>query len=184
MSAIFGIVNPGGRPADRRELELMSVALAAHGPDGGGCWIGERVGLGQRLTCFTPEDHLERQPLVSLDTQHVLVTDGRIDNRPELTRELEIPLPEAATMPDSGFILLAYRKWGQDCPRHLVGDFTFALCDLHEDKIMIARSPMSTRTVFYHAAAGRFVFSSAPKGLFALPWITREIDKQGLAVRQ
>lgn len=91
MSAIFGLVNLDGRSAARHELNLMAVALAAHGPDGNGVWTGDHVGLGQRLMRFTPEDGLERQPLVSAERHYVLVADGRIDNRPELTHELRIP---------------------------------------------------------------------------------------------
>jgi asparagine synthase (glutamine-hydrolysing) len=181
MSAIFGLIHFDGRPAAARDLDLMGAALAAHGPDGNGSWTGEHVGLGQRLMCFTPEDRLERQPLVSTEGQYVLVADGRIDNRPELMHELDVQPAEAGDMPDSAFILRCYRKWGLECCRHLVGDFVFALCDSREGHVLIARSPMSTRSLFYHAAPGTFAFASAPKGLFALPWIPREIDRQYLA---
>jgi asparagine synthase (glutamine-hydrolysing) len=181
MSAIFGLVNLDERPPDSRELDLMAAALAAHGPDGGGTWIGERIGLGQRLMCFTPEDRLERQPLVSAEGLHAVVMDGRVDNRPELVQELGVSSAEAREMPDSAFILRSYRKWGLDCRHHLVGDFVFAVCDLHAGHVLIVRSPVSTRTLYYHSAPGRFVFASAPKGLFALPWIAREIDQQRLA---
>jgi len=163
------------------DLDIMSAALAAHGQDGNGSWIGKHVGLGHRLMCFTPEDRLERQPLGGAEGLYALVADARIDNRPELLHELSIPPVEAGDMPDSAFILRSYQKWGLDCCSHLVGDFVFALCDSREDHILIARSPMSTRSLFYHAASEAFAFASAPKGLFALSWIPREIDQQTLA---
>jgi asparagine synthase (glutamine-hydrolysing) len=181
MSAIFGLVHQGGRAAAERDLDLMGTALAAHGPDRYGIWVGEQFGLGQRLMSFTPQDLLERQPLIGTEGRHVLVTDGRIDNRPELMHELGIPSPEARAMPDSAFILRSYQKWGAECCSRLIGDFVFALCDLHKSHVLIARSAMSTHALFYHAAPGIFAFASAPKGLFALPWIPREIDQQRLA---
>src|SRR5580704_9874080 len=56
MSAIFGIVHFDGQPVAESDLNLMSAALAAHGPDGEGVRLDGNVGLGQRLMRFTPED--------------------------------------------------------------------------------------------------------------------------------
>ncbi len=181
MSAIFGMVHTDGAPVDVAGLEAMNAVLAAHGQEGGGTWIGSGVGLGQRLMCFTPEDFFERQPLLSRSGRHVLVTDARLDNRPELAETLGIAGPELRRMPDSEIILRAYEKWGTECPRHLIGVFAFALYDLREEQLLLARSPLGERPLYYCEAPGRFAFSSAPKGLFALPWVPREIDLQGLA---
>ncbi len=150
MSAIFGIVHFDGQPVAEGDLNLMSAALAVHGPDGNGVWLEGRVGLGQRLARFTPEDCFERQPAVDAEGQRVLVSDARIDNRPELMEELGIPPAEARELPDSAFILRAYDKWGADCARHLVGAFVFALHDLKERSVLIVRSPLGERALFYH----------------------------------
>jgi asparagine synthase (glutamine-hydrolysing) len=181
MSAIFGIVHFDGKPVAQAELELMNNALAAHGPDGNGVRIERHVGLGQRLMRFTPEDCLERQPAVDAGGQLVLVSDARIDNRPELMDELGIPHMEARELPDSAFILRACQRWGFDGPRHLVGAFVFALYDLRAQTVLIARSPMGERSLFYHEAAGSLAFASAPKGLFALPFVPRGINAQSIA---
>src|SRR5579863_9872195 len=88
VSAIFGVISPnGGEPPDRALLQMRS-ALAAHGGDGSATWAGRGTGLGQELKRITPEDLAERQPLLSRDGQRVLVSDGRIDNRRELSAEL------------------------------------------------------------------------------------------------
>src|SRR5919199_5980109 len=123
MGAIFGLVRLNSQPVSAAEMERMNVALAAHGPDGNGIWTKGQVGLGQRLMRFTPEDRFERQPLLSADGQRVLVSDGRIDNRPELMRALYITPAQARELPDSAFILSAYEKWSDDCARHLIGTF-------------------------------------------------------------
>jgi asparagine synthase (glutamine-hydrolysing) len=159
----------------------MNAALAAHGPEGGGTWIGRHVALGQRLMRFTPEDFFERQPLVSRSGRHILVTDARLDNRPELAESLGIAGPELRQMPDSDIILRAYEKWGTECPRYLIGAFVFALYDAREEQLLLARSPLGERPLYYYEAAGSLAFSSAPKGLFALPGVPREIDLQSLA---
>lgn len=181
MSAIFGIVHTDGRPVDSVDLEAMNYALLAHGPDGGGTWLGEHVGLGQRLMCFTPEDRFERQPLISRSGKHLLVADARIDNRPELAEELGISAHELREMPDSEIILRAYEKWGSDCPEHLIGPFAFALHDLSLGRLLLARSPKGERALFYHVTPSRVAFASAPCALFALRDVPRQIDEQALA---
>ena len=181
MSAVFGVINLDGRPAAKHELDLMRAALAEHGPDGSGIWTEGHIGFGQRLMCFTPEDRLERQPVSHAGGQYVLVSDARIDNRLELMHELGILPAEARELPDSTFILRAWEKWGADCARHLIGAFVFALYDAREQTVVIARSQMGERSLFYYETPQLFAFASAPKGLFALPFVPREINEQSVA---
>ena len=101
----------------------MRSAVAAHGGDGSSAWTGGGAGLGQQLKRVTPEDLAERQPLVSRDGLRELVSDGRIDNRPELAGELGLPRP-SQEVPDSAFILAAFERWGEDCAEHLIGSFS------------------------------------------------------------
>ncbi len=84
MSAIFGLVRMDGGTAEGTVLAAMGAAVAGHGGDGGSTWARGRAGLGQRLKAVTPEDLAEDQPVVSRDGLRVLVSEGRLDNRPEL----------------------------------------------------------------------------------------------------
>jgi len=181
MSAIYGLIHLDGQPAQESELEPMTRALLPFGPDGGGTWLRGGVALGQRLQCFTPEDLLERQPLVGAEGNCVLIADGRIDNRAEVARELGIAAAEAAQLPDSAFILRAWEKWGYDCPARLVGAFAFAVYDLRENVVFLARSGMGERAIYYHQTPRSFAFASAPKGLFALPFVPRAMDEEMFA---
>lgn len=181
MSAIFGIIGLNGQPVATDDLERMSIGLAEQGTDGGGIWQLGEAGLGQRLMCFTPEDRLERQPLVGADGQCILVSAGRIDNRPELMRELAIPAATALDLPDSAFILHAYEKWGDDCPGRLLGDYSFALWHCREKRLLLAQSPFSSNPLFFYRTPKLFVFATMPKGLFALPSVPREINNERLA---
>lgn len=181
MSAIFGLIHLDGRPVADADLERMSQALTPHGPDANGTWSDGSIGLGQRLARLTQEDRLERQPIYTVDGRHVLIADARIDNRPELMQELGMHPAEARELPDSGFILRSYEKWGCDCAAHLVGAFVFAIYDLSDHRMLIARSPMGERSLFYYETSQVFAFASAPKGLFALPFVPREINRQTMA---
>lgn len=181
MSAIFGLIHLAGQPVDQNELHPMKEALAAHGPDASGMWNEEHIGLGQCLMRFTPEDAFENQPLRNPAAQYTLVCDARIDNRPELIAKLGIPVAEAVGMPDSAFIMMAYEKWGLDCPLHLAGPFAFALWDGREQQLILARSPRGERPLYYHASGQTVSFATFPKGLFALSHINRAINREYVA---
>ena len=181
MSAIFGIVNLGSRAVVTDDLERMSVALAAHGVDNKGIWNRGPVGMGQRLMCFTPEDRFEQQPLVGDNEQCILVSDGRLDNRPELMRELGGAPVDAHEVPDSYFILRAYEKWGEDCVDHLIGVFAFAVWDGHRQRLFLARSPIAAPQLLYYSTPRVLAFATMAKALHALPFVPRALNDEKLA---
>jgi asparagine synthase (glutamine-hydrolysing) len=180
VSAIFGLVAVHSDGLPGRALETMRSALADHGGDGGGIWALGGAGLGHQLKLATPEDRFERQPLVSQDGRRVLVSDGRIDNRPELAGELGLTRA-ARAVPDSAFILAAYERWGADCSRHLVGSFSFAVWDAGVRRLLLARSPFSARPVFFHQTADFVAFATMPRALFALPGVLRRLSLDSVA---
>lgn len=187
MSAIFGIIHWDGKHVDRKHLERMNTALASHGADGGGVWLENAAGMGQRLMRFTPQDAYERQPLISADGSLVLVSDARIDNRAELLADLDadpslhsIPL-RTDDLPDSALLLCAYERWGQECVRHLVGVFAFAIWNAKTRKLFAARSPIVGPTLMYHVTPRTFAFATVPSGLHSLPFIPRALNEERLA---
>lgn len=187
MSAIFGIIHWDGKHVDRRHLERMNAALACHGADGGGVWLDNAAGMGQRLMRFTPQDTCERQPLISADRSLVLVSDARIDNRAELMVDLAAGSPSHAMpigaddLPDSALLLCAYERWGLECVGHLVGVFAFAIWDAKTRKLFAARSPIVAPTLMYHVTPLTFAFATAPSGLHSLPFIPRALNEERIA---
>lgn len=159
----------------------MKDALVPYGPDAAGTWSDGYVGMGQCQMRFTPEDAFECQPLASSSAGFALVCDARIDNRPELITTFRIPPATAAQLPDSAFVMMAYERWGLDCPLHLNGPFAFALWDAREQQLVLARSPMGEKSLYYHASSKTVAFATIPKGLFALPWIKKSINREYIA---
>jgi asparagine synthase (glutamine-hydrolysing) len=181
MSAIFGLLHRDGRPIDPAHLPKMSTALTPHGPNHYGFVTEVDAGLGYRLSRFTPEDQFEAQPLRDEHSGIRLVSDARLDNRPELAEQLGIRAPEAAGMPDSAFILLAWKRWGPDCVRRLIGAYALAVYDTRERSLFLARSPRGERPLHYLLTPEVLAFSTAPKGLFALPFINRQLNLSRVA---
>ena len=175
MSAIFGIVRFDGAEVPGRDLERMGNTLAHRGPDGCSSAVDGPVGLGHCLMRVNLEDRFEAQPLYDRDADVTLVADLRLDNRGELAAVFGIEAAALSTMPDSGLVLHAYKKWGEDCCRHLIGDFGFAIWDGKAKKLFLARDHMGQRNLLYHAGAGFLAFASEIKGLWALADVPHQI---------
>ena len=52
-----------------------------------------------------------------------IAADVRLDNRAELLADLRIAPAQGNTLSDTELLLHAYRRWGEECPAHLLGDF-------------------------------------------------------------
>jgi asparagine synthase (glutamine-hydrolysing) len=130
------------------------------------------VGLAHLALHVTPEDAIERQPLA--DGTLVLVADARIDNRAELQAALRDVL-RSPSPTDADLILAAYRRWGTDCARHLIGDFAFAIWDTDARRLFAARDPMAMRALYYRAEPDRFLFATEVKQILAAPGVPTRI---------
>ena len=129
MSSIAGIYALDEQLRAQPAVECMLEHLACRGDDSVGSWSEPRVSLGHRGHWTTLEQVGEEQPLLSEDGLLCLVADARLDNREELRTALigTGRFPRETT--DAELILQSYDAWGEDCPRHLLGDFAFALWD-------------------------------------------------------
>ena len=181
MSGIAGIYYLDGRSIERADLEGMIDSLAQRGPDGGGSWLTESVGLGQRMLWTTPESLHERLPLLHDQTGLVITADARIDNRVELIATLGLACPPREIV-DSELILHAYEKWGEACPEKLIGDFAFAIWDARQGKLFAARDPMGLKPFYYYHCPGRlFAFASQIQPLFCVSGVPRRVNELRVA---
>ncbi|MGA2411969.1 MAG: asparagine synthase-related protein [Candidatus Binataceae bacterium] len=183
MSAIFGILRFDGGDVSARDLERMSNVLTHRGPDGRKFILAGPAGLGHCLMRVNQEDLFERQPLIDREANLTLVADCRLDNRQELAAIFGIGAAELRDMPDSAFILRAYKQWGENCAEHLIGDFAFAVWDGGAKKLVLGRDHMGQRSVFYHHGENFFAFASEIKGLWALADVPRKLGEEALARR-
>jgi asparagine synthase (glutamine-hydrolysing) len=180
MSAIFGLFRFDGIAASPRDLERMGNVLASRGPDGRKFVADGAVGLGHCLMRVNNEDAFEAQPLRDRETELTLVADCRIDNREELAGIFGIGAAELRDMPDSAFVMRAYKKWGEDCADHLIGDFAFAVWDARARTLLLARDHMGQRGLFYHRGDGFFVFATDVKALWAVEGVPRRLSDDAI----
>jgi asparagine synthase (glutamine-hydrolysing) len=92
----------------------------------------------------------------SVANDFTITAQARIDGRDELIAKLK--LHELLT--DAELILHAYKTWGDECVKHLIGDFAFAIWDDRLKRLFCARDQFGVKPFFYTHIADSFNFSS------------------------
>lgn len=180
MSGIFGIYHRDGRFTKREILVQMSNTLEHRGTDSSGLWCDGSIGLGDRLMFTTPESMLEQQPLVERSGDYVIIADARLDNREELFSLLNFQETSSAIC-DSQLILTAYKKWGQNCPQYLLGDFAFAIWDKRKQQLFCARDRFGVKPFYYFRSARTFAWATEIKAILCLPEVSPRLNEVKVA---
>ena len=181
MSAIVGLFYRNGRPVDRQVLERMVDSIAHRGPDKAGTWNEANVGLGHRMLWTTPESLHEELPLVDKTGSLAITADARIDNREELIAGLGLGDRPYEEISDSELILGAYEKWGEDCPKKLLGDFAFAVWDRRKQLLFCARDHIGVKPFYYYLSDAVFAFASEIEALLCVPEVPRRLNEVRVA---
>jgi asparagine synthase (glutamine-hydrolysing) len=173
MSGIAGIFDLTGNVASESELRGMLHTLRHRGPDR----VFPQSGTGVVLGHCALHNVAETAAAPLCRGELIITADARIDNREELIGSLG----EQRTASDAELILSAYRKWGEDCPRHLTGDFAFAIGDERRQVLFCVRDHFGVKPFYYLPGARRFSFASEVKALLTLPEASGEIDEARIA---
>ncbi len=182
MSGIVGICRADRQAVDPALLGRMSRAIAHRGPDGEGRWVSGWIGLGHRLLYTTPESLDEKQPVADERGECRLVWDGRVDNREELIAALEVEGRVLEGQTDPELVLGAYRRWGGDCLKRIIGEFAFALWDGRTQSLVCARDRLGLRPLHYAWNGVTLLFSSEVKSILeALGRVPEPDDEMVLA---
>lgn len=179
MSGIVGIVHRDGCPADFELITRMTASLDFRGPDGRDVWVNGSVSFGHSLLKTTFESAHETQPH-QLDGTIWITADARIDAREDLIASIGLP-PASLALPDCDLILRAYARWGEDCVRHFLGDFAFAIWDSRERKLFCARDQFGIRPFYYSDSDNTFVFSNTLDCVRLHPSVSDELNENAIA---
>jgi asparagine synthase (glutamine-hydrolysing) len=177
-----GIVGFAGLRIEPETFEAMNATMAHRGPDDRGLWFspGNDVGLAQtRLAVIdlSPGGH---QPMHDATGTIHITFNGEIYNYRELRREL-LDLGHAFhTASDTEVILEAYREWGADFVKRIVGMFALALYDQPRRRVYLARDRAGEKPLFFwHTSAG-LAFASELKALFRYDAFPRRLNAGAL----
>lgn len=177
MSAITSICRLDHQPLALEYGPRMMEQLAKYPSDYVGIWQQEDAFLGCHAQFITPESVTERLPEWHGGVELAITADAILDNRAELFDQLHVPAAERGEMADGRLILLAYEKWGIDCPVHLVGDFAFIIWDARRHSMFGARDFSGARTLYYTKTNEIAAFCTTISPLLSLPGVERKYSE-------
>jgi len=180
MCGITGIYNLDGKPVDSVLLQNMTNSLKHRGPDDGGFFIDNNVGLGHRRLSIIDLSPAGHQPMADSENFLQIVFNGEIYNFQEIRKTLENLGYKFKSRTDTEVILYSYKEWGIDCVKKLNGMFAFAIFDKKNQQIFIARDRLGEKPLYYYLDDKKFVFASEIKAILEDRAIKREIENQGM----
>ncbi|MDG4811832.1 N-acetylglutaminylglutamine amidotransferase [Hydrogenovibrio sp. 3SP14C1] len=178
MCGICGEIYWDGQMASETKLVPMLAELEKRGPDDGGTWVQNHVGLGHRRLSIIDLSEAGHQPM--LDDEISLVFNGCIYNYEALRAELIELGHEFRSHSDTEVIIKAYRQWGMECVTRFEGMFAFAIWDDHQHQLLLARDRFGIKPLYYAPVEGGVRFASNTQALLASGGIDTNIDPVGL----
>ncbi|MFN0111961.1 MAG: asparagine synthase (glutamine-hydrolyzing) [Blastocatellia bacterium] len=181
MCGIAGIYNyKNDQPINETVLRRMTAALIHRGPDDEGFHLAGRVGLGHRRLSIIDVAG-GHQPVFNEDGSIAIILNGEIYNYRELAKLVEARGHRLRTQSDTETIVHLYEEFGEACVEHLRGMFAFALWDLRQQKLLLARDRVGKKPLYFADVGGILIFGSELKALLEHPAMSREVDSLAVA---
>jgi len=181
MCGIAGLFDLSGRKIfDLDLLKRMNNKQIRRGPDDEGYFISPGVGLAHRRLSIIDLSQ-GGQPIFNENQRVGVVFNGEIYNYKDLIKELKQCGHTFRTQSDTEVIVHAWEEWGADCVVRFRGMFAFALVDLDQDVLFIARDRLGVKPLLYSTLPdGTFCFASDMKVIKAHPLFDAELDYEAL----
>lgn len=182
MCGIAGFLRSCSPQADRCTLQRMGEVIVHRGPDAGGIYLDEGIGLAHRRLSIIDLSADGNQPMISNDGRYVIVFNGEIYNFLELRAELAKSGCRFNTRTDTEVLLALYAMEGKACLQRLNGMFAFALWDKQRQTLFCARDRIGKKPFYYyHGGGDRLAFASEIKSLLELPGFQRQVEPTAIA---
>lgn len=164
-------------------IAQMVDTLKSRGPDQQGIYFNNEKDvclMHRRLTVIDPQGGLQPMTKQGKLSQCTIVYNGELYNTDELTRQLKRAGYTFTTHSDTEVLLTAYLYWGEKCVEKLNGIFAFAIYDINNRKLFIARDRIGVKPFFYYQYKGGFIFASEIKAILACPLVKPTVNEEGL----
>lgn len=178
MCGICGIYSPD-RDVDRNLVVEMANELVHRGPDEFGYFFSKGIGLGHRRLAII-DLKTGRQPIFNEDGSICTVYNGEIYNYKELKRELQDKGHIFHTQSDTEVIVHAYEEYGDSFAKLLNGDFSLAIWDNKNEKLLLVRDRLGIRPLYIFQTKDEILFSSEIKSFLKSRDFAVEINPRAL----
>jgi len=180
MCGIAGELHLDGVAPDMRAIRRMLDKLQRRGPDHEGSYSDGPVALGHRRLAIIDLSTHANQPMVDSELGLVLVFNGCIYNYPELRRELKLRGYHFFSTGDTEVIIKAYHAWGEACVERFIGMFAFAIWDMEQQYLFLARDRLGIKPLYYTLTDRTFRFASNSRALLNAGGVDTRLDPVAL----
>ncbi|MDP3556683.1 MAG: asparagine synthase (glutamine-hydrolyzing) [Bacteroidota bacterium] len=161
--------------ANEAVIKTMTDAISHRGPDGFGHKIFDNIAIGHRRLSII-DLAAGKQPM-SDEKENLWITyNGELYNYLDLKKELIQFGYKFRTNSDTEVIIYAYDKWGKACLEKFRGMFAFAITDLKNKNIFIARDHFGIKPLFIYQSKNIIAFASELQQFKNLPEFENTID--------
>ncbi|MCK5920240.1 MAG: N-acetylglutaminylglutamine amidotransferase, partial [Methylococcales bacterium] len=138
------------------------------------------LAFGHRRLSIIDLSEKAHQPMVDAALGLTIVFNGTIYNYPELRAQLIDKGHQFYSTGDTEVILKAYAQWGEHCVERLNGMFAFAIWNLRNETLFLARDRMGIKPLYYTQDDKRLRFASSTQALLATDGVDTSIDEVAL----
>jgi len=180
MCGICGQVKVRGESAvDRAFIERMMRSMEHRGPDDGGTFFSQGIGMGmRRLSIIDLESG--KQPILNETGEIAVVFNGEIYNYQELRDRLIQKGHILRTHSDTEVIVHLYEDLAENCLQELRGMFAIALWDGRTRKLLLARDRVGIKPLYYTLTPNGLTFASELKALLQEHSFPRKVNPSAL----
>lgn len=182
MCGIAGFISTDQDRVEERSarLDAMCRVITHRGPDEQGTAVEGRAAMGMRRLSII-DLATGQQPIYNTRRTKLIVFNGEIYNYRKLKKDLESRGYKFRTNSDTETIIHAYDEFGPACLDRLRGMFAFAIWDIHEQSLFLARDRVGKKPLYYTLTEiDEFVFGSELKVLLEHGGMSRELDHGAL----
>jgi asparagine synthase (glutamine-hydrolysing) len=138
-----------------------------------------RLGLAFRRLSILDLSEQGAQPMRSANGRYVMCFNGEIYNYLELKKQFGLRCKSTS---DSEVLLELFASQGLSCLKHLNGIFAFAIYDLKEGRLYLARDPFGVKPLYYFNDDNGIYFASEIRSLLKAR-VTKPVVRKELLAR-
>jgi len=128
-------------------------------------WQEDGAAIGVSRHLWQCDVELEGKIIIAQSEGVVVASDANLYGTDALVEELADATGVPARRASATLILRAYERWGEDCARHLNGDYAFVIWDRRLRRALLGRDLVGRRSLFFRELADGFAVASRATAL-------------------
>ena len=178
MCGITGIYSKDNLPNIEERIQKMNFSIKHRGPDAGGNYIENNIGIGHRRLSIIDTREVSNQPMHSKSNIWHLVFNGEIYNFEEIKSQLNYNFK---TNSDTEVIIAAVEEKGLDWfINQANGMFAIALYNSETKELFLVRDRLGIKPLYFYNDGDNFIFSSEIKAILSSGLVDAKFNEEAV----